>query len=83
MSEKAKGKRRAIDVIAEAAESMQTPPQVETAAPDGDVLDEATAAYNKVEADSGDFHRKHSEARASHFDAGPEISKIRLIVRKS
>ena len=62
MSEKAKGKRRAIDVIAEAAESMQTPLPVETAAPDGCVLD-ATAANNKVEADLEDFDRKHSEAR--------------------
>ena len=33
LSEKAKGKRRMIDVMAEAAESMQTPPPVETAAP--------------------------------------------------
>ena len=63
MSEKAKGKRRAIDVIAEAAESMQTPPQVETAAPNGDILDEATAANNKVKADLEDSNRKHSEAR--------------------
>lgn len=75
MSEKAAGKRRAVvlrragvlrrvmDVIAEAAESMQTPPQVETAAPNGDVLDEATAANNKVKADLEDSNRKHSEAR--------------------
>ena len=32
MSDKARGKRRMIDVIAEAAESMQTPSPVETAA---------------------------------------------------
>ena len=57
MSEKAKGKRRAIDVMAEAAERMQTPSPVETAAPSPPAT--TPQPENAVE----DFHRKHREAR--------------------
>ena len=42
---------------------MQLPPPVTTAAPDGAVLDEATAANNEVEANLEGFNRKHWEAR--------------------
>lgn len=55
MSEKAKGKRRAIDVMAEAAERMQTPPPVETAAPSPPVT--------TPQPENAEFHRKHREAR--------------------
>ena len=57
MSEKAKGKRRAIDVMAEAAESMQTSPPVETAAPSPPAT---TPSPEKAVEDS---HRRHWEAR--------------------
>ena len=54
ISEKAKGKRRMIDVMAEVAESMQTPPPVETAAPSPP----ATTPPPEE-----DFHRKRWETR--------------------